>query len=97
MIRRCASRPIGDTSLLLRRRDKPFVAVRQHVPITLENPRSTDIIGENVSFSLTDDGGVSLYRGLVSGTVQVTAGKERQTVEVNDDGITEVLVRLGEH
>ncbi len=36
------------------------------------------------------------YQGLVAGTVRVTAGDQEQTVDVVEDGVTEVVFQLPE-
>ncbi len=89
-------RILGDTNLLLHRREKPFIGVRQHVAVTRENPNMKHALGDDVFVTFTKEGGLALYQGLVSGTVRVSAGKQSQTVEVNEDGVTEVMFRFVE-
>lgn len=82
---------VGSLDELPKRNGKPFISVRQVISIDEKNLRHTDLIGEDTYVTPTDDGGVAHYEGLVEGTVRVTAGKEKQTVEVADAGLTEVM------
>jgi hypothetical protein len=92
---------VGDLSRLQKRKDNRFINVRQRLTIEQKNgdevvKRSKDLIGVDANVTPTADGGVVDYPGLVSGTVEINAGDERQTFDVVENGLTEVTIELDE-
>jgi hypothetical protein len=91
---------IGDISSLPKRKNGPFIGVRQR--LTLEGPTTKpglpvsrgDLIGEDATVTPTEDGGGVDYTGLLSGAVEINVAGKQQTFNVVDNGLTEVTIDL---
>lgn len=88
-------RIVGDLAKLSQRQGKPFIGLRQRLTTDPQlGERSTDLIGEDAPVTPIDQGGVADYQGLVSGTVEIKAGPVTRTVDVLEQGVTEVVIDL---
>jgi len=86
----------GDLSKLPERGGQRFIGVRQRIEFKGANGHQySDLIGEDVFVTPTDEGGEFTYEGLVDAPVEVTAGETTATIEVADSGATPVVVELG--
>ena len=75
---------------------KPTINVRQTVFLKNEGHTASNLLGTAISVTphKNGDGGIAIYKGLVAGKVRVYGADVSETIDVAQDGDTEIKLVL---
>ena len=86
----------GDLNLLTHRKGKPTINVRQNVKLQAGDHSTGNLLGRAIVVTplQNGEGGIAVYKGLVPGQVRVYGGGISKTVDVAEQGDTELTIDL---